>query len=94
MGKISESNPVAYCSGCFARGQLPGQFCRGCRTYGQQHTVDECVGSRRQVPGDDKYGYCRLRRAQATWVIKASGNASAIDQPTTVLEQRSMTVAR
>lgn len=60
----------------------------------RQHTVGECVGWRRQVPVDDKYGYCRLRRAQATWVIKASGKASAIDQPTAVLEQMSMTVAR
>lgn len=27
---------------------------------------------------DDKYGYCRLCRAQATWAIKASGKSSVI----------------
>lgn len=79
MGKISDSKPAASCSGCFAWGQLPGRFCRGCYTYGQQHAVGACVGCRRQVPVDDKYGYCRLCRAQATWAIKASGKASVIE---------------
>lgn len=79
MGKISESKPAASCSGCFAWGQLPGRFCRGCYTYGQLHAVGECVGCRRQVPVDDKHGYCRLCRAQATWAIKASGKASVIE---------------
>ncbi|MFD9473788.1 hypothetical protein [Streptomyces goshikiensis] len=79
MGKISENKPAASCSGCFAWGQLPGRFCRGCYTYGQQHAVGECVGCRRQVPVDDKHGYCRLCRAQATWAIKASGKASVIE---------------
>ena len=60
-------------------GQLPGRFCRGCYTYGQLHAVSECVGCRRQVPVDDKHGYCRLCRAQATWAIKASGKASVIE---------------
>ncbi|MER6631852.1 hypothetical protein ABT301_27180 [Streptomyces sp. NPDC000987] len=79
MGKISENKPAASCSGCFAWGQLPGRFCRGCYTYGQLHAVGECVGCRRQVPVDDKHGYCRLCRAQATWAIKASGKASVIE---------------
>ncbi|MCX5096326.1 hypothetical protein OOK36_47775 [Streptomyces sp. NBC_00365] len=78
MGKISDNKPAASCSGCFAWGQLPGRYCRGCYTYGQQHAVGECVGCRRQVPVDDKYGYCRLCRAQATWAIKASGKASVM----------------
>lgn len=30
-------------------------------------------------PVDDKHGYCRLCRAQATWAIKASGKASVIE---------------
>ncbi|MFF2412642.1 hypothetical protein [Streptomyces sp. NPDC058092] len=79
MGKISENKPAASCMGCFAWGQLPGRFCRGCYTYGQQHAVGECVGCRRQVPVDNKHGYCRLCRAQATWAIKASGKASVIE---------------
>lgn len=79
MGKISENKLAASCSGCFAWGQLPGRFCRGCYTYGQQHAVGECVGCQRQVPVDDKHGYCRLCRAQATWAIKASGKASVIE---------------
>ncbi|MFF9507684.1 hypothetical protein ACF1BU_12170 [Streptomyces sp. NPDC014724] len=79
MGKISENKPAASCSGCFAWGQLPGRFCRGCYTYGQLHAVGECVGCQRQVPVDDKHGYCRLCRAQATWAIKASGKASVIE---------------
>ncbi|MFE4415802.1 hypothetical protein [Streptomyces sp. NPDC056821] len=79
MGKISESKPAASCSDCFAWGQLPGRFCRGCYTYGQLHAVGECVGCRRQVPVDDKHGYCRLCRARATWAIKASGKASVIE---------------
>ncbi|WP_328972752.1 hypothetical protein [Streptomyces sp. NBC_00239] len=58
---------------------MPGRFCRGCYTYGRQHAVGECVGCRRQVPVDDKYGCCRLCRAQATWAIKASGKASVIE---------------
>ncbi|MFI6209887.1 hypothetical protein ACIBAI_26480 [Streptomyces sp. NPDC051041] len=66
-----------------AQGLLPsrytGRFCRGCYTYGQLHAVGECVGCRRQVPVDDKHGYCRLCRAQATWVIKASGKVSVIE---------------
>ncbi|PWI07321.1 hypothetical protein DIZ27_28030 [Streptomyces sp. NWU339] len=63
----------------FRLGRLPGRFCRGCYTYGQQHAVGECVGCRRQVPVDDKYGYCRLCRARASWAIKASGKASVIE---------------
>ncbi|GAA2607702.1 hypothetical protein GCM10010424_69890 [Streptomyces lienomycini] len=66
MGKIGENKPAASCSGCFAWGQLHGRFCRGCYTYGQQHAVGECAGCRRQVPVDDKHGYCHLCRAQAT----------------------------
>lgn len=67
---------MASCSGCFAWGQLPGRFCRGCCTYGQLHAVGACLSCQRQVPVDDKHGCCRLCRAQATWAIKASGKAS------------------
>ncbi|MGW8955573.1 hypothetical protein [Streptomyces sp. NPDC055709] len=77
MEKISENMSAASCSRCFAQGQLPGRFCRGFDIYGQQHAVGEFVGRRRQVSVDDKHGYCRLCRAQATWAIKARGDPGA-----------------
>jgi len=68
---------LANCASCLAWGRaFTRGLCAACYMFARKHTIDECVGCRRQQPLRNRY--CRLCWNQARLHARQAGQAPGV----------------